>query len=91
MCMLLHGYTVFVILFANWIPFYNSRSVFDHITLSVYALQCYMCLSWTFNPLNAELNPIRHLLALAGARHFVHVSRVRINHNLYSRRIAVSI
>jgi hypothetical protein len=31
------------------------------------------------NPLNAELNPIRHLLALAGARHFVHVSRIRVN------------
>jgi hypothetical protein len=32
-----------------------------------------------FNPLNAELNPIRHLLALVGARHFVHVSRIRVN------------
>jgi hypothetical protein len=31
------------------------------------------------NPLNAELNPIRHLLALAGAHHFVHVSRIRVN------------
>ena len=30
------------------------------------------------NPLNAELNPIRHLLALLGARHIVHVSRVRV-------------
>ena len=30
-------------------------------------------------PLNAELNPIRHLLALAGAHHFVHVSRLRVN------------
>jgi hypothetical protein len=35
-------------------------------------------MNWVFNPLNAELNPIRHLLALAGARHFVHVSRVRV-------------
>jgi hypothetical protein len=32
-----------------------------------------------FNPLNAELNPIRHLLALVGARHFVHFSRIRVN------------
>ena len=31
------------------------------------------------NPLNAELNAIRHLLALVGARHIVHVSRVRVN------------
>ena len=29
------------------------------------------------NPLNAELNPIRHLLALVGDRHIVHVSRIR--------------
>ena len=31
-----------------------------------------------FNPLNAELNPIRHLLALVGVRHIVHVSRIRV-------------
>ena len=31
------------------------------------------------NPLSAELNPIRHLLALVGARHIVHVSRIRVN------------
>ena len=30
------------------------------------------------NPLNAELNPIRHLLALVEARHFVHVSSIRV-------------
>jgi hypothetical protein len=30
------------------------------------------------NPLNAELNPIRHLLALVGAHHFVHVSSIRV-------------
>ena len=32
-----------------------------------------------FNPVKAELNPIRHLLALVGARHIVHVSRIRVN------------
>ena len=31
------------------------------------------------NPLNAELNPIRHLPALVGAHHIVHVSRIRVN------------
>ena len=30
-----------------------------------------------FNPLNAELNLIRHLLALVGAHHILHFSRVR--------------
>ena len=31
------------------------------------------------NPLNAELNPICHLLALLGAHHILHVSRIRVN------------
>ena len=33
------------------------------------------------NPLKAELNPIRHLLALVGAHHIVHVSRVRVKND----------
>ena len=31
-----------------------------------------------FNSLNAELNPICYLLALLGAHHFLHVSRIRV-------------
>jgi len=31
------------------------------------------------NPLNAKLNPICHLLALLGAHHILHVSRIRFN------------
>ena len=30
------------------------------------------------NPLNPELNPICYLLALLGAKHFLHVSRIRV-------------
>ena len=30
------------------------------------------------NPLNAELNPICYLLALLGAHHFLHASRIRV-------------
>jgi hypothetical protein len=41
----------------------------------------------SINPLNAKLNPIRHLLALAGAHHFVHVSRIRVN----QRTIRISV
>ena len=33
----------------------------------------------TINPLNAELNPICHLLALLGAHFILHVSRIRVN------------
>jgi len=31
------------------------------------------------NPLNADLNPICHLLALLGAHHILHVSRIRVS------------
>jgi len=30
------------------------------------------------NPLNPELNPTSYLLALLGAYHFLHVSRIRV-------------
>ena len=30
------------------------------------------------NPLNPELNPTCYLLALLGAHHFLHVSRIRV-------------
>jgi len=35
------------------------------------------------NPLNAELNPICHLLALLGAHHILHVSGIRVKDKLY--------
>ena len=33
----------------------------------------------SINPLNAELNPICHLLALLGVHHILHISRIRVN------------
>jgi len=35
------------------------------------------------NPLNAELNPICHLLALLGAHLTLHVSRIRVKNRFY--------
>jgi len=32
-----------------------------------------------FDPLNSELNPVCHLLALPEPHHILHVSRVRVN------------
>ena len=32
------------------------------------------------NPLNPELNPICYLLALLGAHHFLHVSRIGLSY-----------
>ena len=37
------------------------------------------CNDKDINPLNAELNPICHLLALLGAHHIFHVSGLRAN------------
>ena len=39
------------------------------------------------NPLNAGLNPICHLLALLGAHHILHVSRIRVNYKVLGYNI----
>jgi len=39
------------------------------------------------NPLNAELNPICHLLALLGAHHILHVSRIRVKELQHKKAI----
>ena len=41
-------------------------------------LTFFLQLDSLFNPLNPELNPICYLLALLGAHHFLHVSRIRV-------------
>ena len=38
-----------------------------------------------FNPLNPELNSICYLLALLGAHHFLHVSRIRVKSLTFRR------
>jgi hypothetical protein len=47
----------------------------------------------TFNSLNAELNPICHLLALLGAHPILHISRIRVkglkgNNNQYEYHLS---
>jgi len=49
---------------------HNSIHQPTHALLRVY---------WLVNPLNAQLNPFCHLLALLGAHHILHVSRIRVN------------
>ena len=51
-------------------------SVQSHALVDVYHNAV---LHFTLNPLNPELNPICYLLALLGAHHFLHVSRIRVN------------
>jgi len=38
------------------------------------------------NPLNAELNPTCHLLALLEAHHILHFSRIRVKKEIISKR-----
>ena len=39
----------------------------------------YSIILYTINPLNTKLNSICHLLALFGAHHILHISRIRVN------------
>ena len=51
-----------------WFRRYTNPQAFDDDILHLNS----------FNPLNAELNPICYMLALLGAHHFLHVSRIRV-------------
>jgi hypothetical protein len=57
-------------------PSFIQYDIFTHCLLFFGLVQCLKF--WHFNPLNAKLNPICHLLALLGAHHIFHVSRVRV-------------
>jgi hypothetical protein len=51
------------------------RSGLDELRRTCWTLCCFS----ESNPLNVELNPICHLLALLGAHHILHVGRIRGN------------
>jgi len=57
------------------------KSLELHLQLHVrgFSLTCGFFVSALFNSLNAELNPICHLLTLLGAHHILHISRIRVN------------
>jgi hypothetical protein len=46
-------------------------------------------LKWSFNPLNAELNPVCHFLALLGAHHILHVGRIRVKKTRVTPKVTV--
>ena len=60
-------------------PAWNRTTILCYPTGSSVSVPVLLSSTFIINPLNAELNPIRHLLALVGARHIVHVSRIRFN------------
>jgi hypothetical protein len=49
----------------------------EHMTQGLYTYGCRIKM-YIFNPLNAELNTICHLLALLGAHLIFHVSGIRV-------------
>jgi hypothetical protein len=70
-CRLVRGYP----------PFQRYIMTPFHLKMRKVKVNFSLCLTKyiTIKPLNAELNPICHLLALLGAHHIFHVSRVRVN------------
>jgi len=54
------------------------------LSLKIFTFNSYGTGNFQINPLNAELNPICHLLALLGAHHILHLSRIRVNKSIES-------
>ena len=54
----------------------SKTKAMDNVLKQKYLIHA--IISDLFNPLNPELNPICYLLALLGAHHFLHVSRIRV-------------
>jgi len=63
----------------------NLHWAFKNITPHPTQYSAVSVLNSLFNPLNPKLNPICYLLALLGAHHFLHVSRIRVK--LLTRRL----
>ena len=57
----------------EWIPSLTFEELFPHA-----GVRDRRWLLDHINPLKPELNPICYLLALLGAHHFLHVSRIRV-------------
>jgi hypothetical protein len=51
----------------------------------VYQIEVFISYFVEINPLNAELNPICHLLALLGDHHIFHISGLRVNPQVYEQ------
>jgi len=60
--------------------------IISQLTLCVYwPTRRYWLILSRLNPLKPELNPIFYLLALLGAHHFLHVSRIRVKSLTFRR------
>jgi len=75
-----------------WFSLHACNVTFYMMQCNIWVVQVELPLR-SINPLNAKLNPIFHLLALLGAHHILHVSRVRVNHHVIKtwRRLELQI
>jgi len=64
--------------YPSFSPLRYTMTAKSSVEFTYTRLYCDLCV---INPLNAELNPICYFLALLGAHHFLHVSRIRVNIN----------
>ena len=72
----IHVTFVIILYLDDWLTVHSSVTLVD---LQLDAQNsCLFTYKQFINPLNAELNPICHLLALLGVHHFLHVSRIRV-------------
>jgi hypothetical protein len=64
--------------YQNLVTCYTISRTYLVVSHEAYYISIHECI----NPLNTELNPICHLLALLGAHHILHVSRIRVKMSL---------
>ena len=57
--------------------YHQQRNYISELKEKIESAYCHVT-QIQINPLNTELNPICCLLALLGAHHFLHVSRIRV-------------
>jgi hypothetical protein len=58
--------------------YYANLSIVQFRSMKL-GIHVYVYIKSHLNSLNAELNPICHLLSLLGAHHIFHVSKIRVN------------
>ena len=86
--MLLNGLTLTIPLFEQLVGIHTldqahtvlsgSNLVSTFFSFAVFFAILWLLQQVCLNPLNPELNPICSMLALLGAHHFLHVSRIRV-------------
>jgi len=66
------------VIWVTWINFHQNSDMLTNLHAQGFIID-------PINPLNAELNPICHLLVLLEAHHIFHVSRIRVNITLKTK------